>query len=716
MSNFMNIGPLPKIYEARKVSDAFDFKRGHKFEAEIKSVSKDNTSVTLKLKDGTEITAKLDASIKEAIAGFVKFEVSGFDKGQLRLKLVKENLVGQGSKSLNDSLELILNKFGLEPEKKQMLEKMLKFNIPVTKENVELLNTLTDFRDKSINNPKHIANFIETYIASKGQEVNVEQKPVIEQKLNEFFKTFRNMNDNDIMTFLESDIDINTENIKSFDNVTKNSSGVFKSIENANGELKTLIDENATIKENLNLKSENKSKDINTRNIVLDEKNNSKATNISENIGDRIQRIKANITTLTNLDVDILKGLEVKEMIKNLANNLNEVSKEIPVSEKLTEALGKVINNFEILDKSSMESLKNIFEFAKKEIAKVEQGFKLVISSEKVLNEGENLKDIFIDDEIISNPNNTIKNIGEKIQSAKNDLNSLVGLDSRVLKNSDAKEVIKNLANNLNEISKEIPVSEKLTKVLDKVINNFENLDKSSMESLKNVFEFAKKEIVKVEQDFGVMIKENTVENSNKANNSLMGSKELDSVLRDFKEVKLGLNEKQEYMKDSIRNLVDKLGANETTSQVVMAVLKDKISDFKMFNDLSNDYYYLDVPLSVREEEYPCKLVIKDERKDGKKLDGKNIKLAVSVETVRIGSVDAFLSVSDKNIKIDIKIMKQNVNLLEKNKEKLSKTLEQLGFMPYIFVSEKKEIVESNISDFREFFSDRNTIALDKKV
>ncbi|MGL4655538.1 MAG: hypothetical protein ACRCWM_06630 [Sarcina sp.] len=623
MRDFMSISSVPKIYEPRKLSEAFDFKKGQRLEGNIKEIIDGKNSVTLKLKDGTEIVAKLDIPLEDIIEGLTKFEVVGFDKGQVKLKVLNEEAQKQQTKTLNDSLELLLNKFGLEIDKKQILEKMLKFNIQMTKENIELLNTLTEFRDKALTNPKDIKGFIDSYIASKGNEVLLEQKQVVESKLNEFFKSFSEMSDNDILAFLENDIEINTTNVKSFLNITKENGGVFNSLRNATEDIQNLEEDAnffSSIKNNGELISTNKEKI--SRNAIL-------------------------------------------------ADNDTEVS----------------------IEKNLDGKLEN-------------QTFKDALVREK---------DITISKMEGNKINESLKKIDEQIKSVKTEVKSLVELGSGVLKNEAAKEVLKKLAANLNSISKEIPVSEKLTTVLDKVIKSFDNLDKRSLESLKNIFEFTKKEIVKLEQDFSVIVKEKLGGES--SHSDKLQGKEIDMFLKDFKEVKMGLADKQEQMKEAIRMLADKVASNnEGASQMVMGVLKDKIADFKMFNDLSNEYYYLDVPLNMKDQEYPCKLVIKDDRKDGKKLDEKNIKLAVSVKTVNIGSVDALIKISDKNIKIELKVLKQNMNLLEKNKDSLHKALEQLSFMPYIFVSEKKEIVESSISDFREFFSDGNTLALDKKV
>ncbi|MGL4451744.1 MAG: hypothetical protein ACRCTZ_11190 [Sarcina sp.] len=610
MRDFMSINSIPKIHEPRKLSEAFDFKRGERFEGTIKSASTDSDSVNLKLKDGTQISAKLESSLKDVIDGLTKFEVVGFERGQVKIKVVNDDIHKQHLKTLNDSLELLLNKFGLEQDKKQVLEKMLKFSILITKENVEYLNTLTEFRDKAITNSKDIKGFIDSYIASKGNEILPEQKQVVESKLNEFFKSFSGMSDNDILFFLENDMTLNTENIKAFSSVIKEDSNIFKELKNA----------------------------------IVD--------------------------------------------VKALENNININSET------------KTINE-EGLKDSSLTSIKNSNSFMSEEI--------LIRSLND--NNSDNTKEINKNDIDISN---NLKKVEEQIKNVKNEFKSLNDLGIDILKNNDSKEVLKSLASNLKEISKEIRVSEKLTTVLDKVIKNFDSLDKSSMDSLKNVFEFAKKECIKLDQDVTVIAKEKLGDNIGNTEKQI---KELDLFLKDFKEVKMGLIDKQEQMKEAIKILVDKVASNnERTSQMVIGVLRDKIADFKMFNDLSNEYYYLDVPLNMKDQEYPCKLIIKDDRKDGKKLDKKNIKLAVSVKTVNIGSVDALINLSDKNIKIELKVLKQNMNLLEKNKNTLHKALEQLSFMPYIFVSEKKEMVESSISDFREFFSDGNTLALDKKV
>ncbi|MGL5767316.1 MAG: flagellar hook-length control protein FliK, partial [Sarcina sp.] len=192
-------------------------------------------------------------------------------------------------------------------------------------------------------------------------------------------------------------------------------------------------------------------------------------------------------------------------------------------------------------------------------------------------------------------------------------------------------------------------------------------------------------------------------------------SKEFDNVLKNFTEVKVELSEKQEVMKEIIKGIVEKVSVNDGATNIISTMLKDRISDFKIFNDFSNEYYYLDVPLKLNDE-YPCKLIIKDQRKDGKELDSKNIKLVINIKTLKLGDVDALIDVNQSDIKVNIKVFKKNMKILEKNSEKLHKALELLGFMPYILVSEKKEIEDKSLSEYREFFNDTSILAIDRKV
>ncbi len=138
------------------------------------------------------------------------------------------------------------------------------------------------------------------------------------------------------------------------------------------------------------------------------------------------------------------------------------------------------------------------------------------------------------------------------------------------------------------------------------------------------------------------------------------------------------------------------------------------MNDFKVFNTISNEYYYMALPLNIKEEEYPCKLIVKDDRKQGKKIDSSNVKMVVSVETKRIGMVDAYLTVKDKSIDVDIKSENEFVRIVDRGQSKLEDALQGLGFNPHIHVSTK--VIKTDLTNCREFFNDNSILAIDRKV
>ena len=132
-----------------------------------------------------------------------------------------------------------------------------------------------------------------------------------------------------------------------------------------------------------------------------------------------------------------------------------------------------------------------------------------------------------------------------------------------------------------------------------------------------------------------------------------------------------------------------------------------------MFNTISNEYYYLDVPINREMTEYPCKLIIKDNRKDGKKIDRTDVKIVVTVKTVNLGVVNE-LSVKDKGLDVELKCDKNYTRVLELSKSKLSNDLQKLGFNINIKVSVREEDI--TLASCREFFNDKAMNGIDIKV
>lgn len=174
--------------------------------------------------------------------------------------------------------------------------------------------------------------------------------------------------------------------------------------------------------------------------------------------------------------------------------------------------------------------------------------------------------------------------------------------------------------------------------------------------------------------------------------------------------VKEEIKDKLGMLKTNLLELLKFTEENNNTVNKVFQNLEGKFQEFKMFNTLNNDYYYLNIPMNVKENQYDCKLVIKDERTSGKKLDSKNIKIATSISTINMNTVDAYISVINNSVTIRIEADKTFVKALDVYKEKL---LMDLGDENHVFnVSVNQRKVEFSLSNCREFFSDEDITAI----
>ena len=96
--------------------------------------------------------------------------------------------------------------------------------------------------------------------------------------------------------------------------------------------------------------------------------------------------------------------------------------------------------------------------------------------------------------------------------------------------------------------------------------------------------------------------------------------------------IKADMKNKIENVRDIVKNLINQTELKDSGYEKIMNLVKANISDIKVFNSISDEYYYLNIPITADNKEYPCKLIIKDNRKDGKKIDSTNAKMVVSVK------------------------------------------------------------------------------------
>jgi hypothetical protein len=178
--------------------------------------------------------------------------------------------------------------------------------------------------------------------------------------------------------------------------------------------------------------------------------------------------------------------------------------------------------------------------------------------------------------------------------------------------------------------------------------------------------------------------------------------------------VKDELKEKISLIKTNLMEMIKLAQKDPATFNNVVQNLDTKFQEFKMFNTINNNYYFLNIPMDMKDEEYNCKLIIKDERGKGKKLDTENIKIAASVATVNMEKIDAYLTVNKNAATIEIESEAAYVKILEKFKGNLVKDLVDSKYMFNIFIKEKKH--DFSFSNCRSFFEDNDFTTINTRV
>jgi len=383
-----------------------------------------------------------------------------------------------------------------------------------------------------------------------------------------------------------------------------------------------------------------------------------------------------------DIDINSKNGIEITIKLKNFFNALKNLD--------IDEILLFKENNIE-LTKGNFESFIKLFK-----------------GESAVYN---NLKDI---NEYLLN-SDTTKNTTKNIESPSINQNNFMGID-------DQNEVANSKTNEIKgNFQEEASVNVEL-KSLN--INSNDEIPQTTLQ----------KEIVSsVEIDNKNAI--NTKTNGYGKNNSLneiinMIKKELnisstDSILNnaefDIENVNTDtlIKEQIKIKTDEIKNIVkliieNKLNLKPETYEKVMEVFDQKLNDIKIFNSISEQYYYLDLPINVKENEYQLKLIIKDDRKKGKKIDSKNVQIATSVKTINMGIVDAYIKINNTNMNIDIKCNEFFVKVLDFSKEKLIKELSNLNYKVSIKVNNKTN--EFTLANCGKFFDDRSFNTINIKV
>lgn len=564
----------------------YDFKQGDTLKGIVVKHDAESNEVTIKLTNGMEIEAEIQGDV-ELKGGILKFEVTEFKDNTLFLKLSDNKadvIQGEASKKITDEIMNFIIKEGLKKEDYNMLKAMVKYNIPLTRENITTVKSVLEFSGKMNNNPEEIKSFINTYLNSRDIVVNSREGLQIAQKLYEFFKAFSKADLQEVLLFLENNIEFTKENLDSFNKLFNNENTMEKVIDAVNEEIGKAI----AIEEEL----------------------------LSENTVE--QSLKQ--ITLKNGDeyTGKGKGTEVGKTI--MATLVKESSKSHSINDNIVK---DIIKNHSITDDDA------------KEIIKLMKNDSNYVMSKETLKE------------------NILKHTGREVVLNDVEAKSLEAIiNKEVIKDKDI-NFIKSLFNNIE--SKQISVAKEL----------------ESNDIRENIFNISK----------------------NLAKN---------------------VTEKSEGAKEVIRNIISSLKESNGNSTQILNIMKSSINDLKLFNKINDQYYCLDIPVNFKENEYPCKLIIKDDRKNGKVIDSTNFKVAVSVKTVKLGTVDALLDVKNRNIDIQLKCDKNVMNLFVISKDKLKDIVESSGFSTKIEVVERTEKLQ--LLSCREFFNDNNIAVVDITV
>ena len=591
----------------------YDFKQGDTLKGIVVKHDTESNEVTIKLTNGMEIEAEIQGDV-ELKGGILKFEVTEFKDNTLFLKLSDNKadvIQGEASKKITDEIMNFIIKEGLKKEDYNMLKAMVKYNIPLTRENITTVKSVLEFSGKMNNNPQEIKSFINTYLNSRDIVVNSREGLQIAQKLYEFFKAFSKADLQEVLLFLENNIEFTKENLDSFNKLFNSENTMEKVIDAVNEEIgKAIAIEEELLSENTMEKVIDAVNEEIGKVIAIEEEL------LSENTVE--QSLKQ--ITLKNGDeyTGKGKGTEVGKTI--MATLVKESSKSHSINDNIVK---DIIKNHSITDDDA------------KEIIKLMKNDSNYVMSKETLKE------------------NILKHTGREVVLNDVEAKSLEAIiNKEVIKDKDI-NFIKSLFNNIE--SKQISVAKEL----------------ESNDIRENIFNISK----------------------NLAKN---------------------VTEKSEGAKEVIRNIISSLKESNGNSTQILNIMKSNINDLKLFNKINDQYYCLDIPVNFKENEYPCKLIIKDDRKNGKVIDSTNFKVAVSVKTKKLGTVDAFLNVRNRNIDIQLKCNKNVMNLFVISKNKLKDIVESSGFSTKIEVIERTE--ELQLLSCREFFNDNNIAVVDITV
>ncbi|KHD37600.1 hypothetical protein NL50_05325 [Clostridium acetobutylicum] len=601
------------------ISKKISFDVGDTFSARVISEKDGGNEVTLKTSDGWSFNAKVEnpADINDGQAS--KFVVTGVEDGKIKLKFVQNENIDQSTANGKNILGELVNELGLSKSDvdENVLKLMLKYNMPLTKENIAKMETILDFNDKLSNEADKSDEFIMKYLQNRSIAPDSEEGVNIINTLKGLSENLKGMSSEDMFTLIENNIDITPNNVESYKKLFKGETSIYNELKNIE---ESLSDGNSAsfIKESV-------------KDYIKD------LSNI--NIKEAIQQHNEEVISSTS------KQASQESNINKLQDNLKllDSMKEILSKNYLTEVVvdGKKVNIANIIKDYVSENWQDITKFSK--------------------------------DQLLGNMMNKI------LSETGMNKEQLAAVFKELINNSDMTET--------------------------EVNNLLKNLEPKDSENLASTAFKAEEETLlnKVDANKGQILKNDNMPQTQPKTTA--------------ENVKQEINLKINNMKDIVGKLLSESNnGNANMQDTIAALIKNNINDFKVFNSVSNEYYYMDVPIRNNNDDYQCKLIIKDDRKSGKRVDSKNVKIVTSVKTVNMGEVDAYITVLNNSMSINVKCDKDWVKILDKAKANAVKKISDMGYNINMTVEKKKEDKEIDIVECREFFNDKEYFKLDTRV
>ena len=431
---------------------------------------------------------------------------------------------------------------------------------------------------------------------------------------------------------------------------------------------------------------------------------------------------------LNKEDISFIKSL-LKHNIPLTKENVSEIKSLISFRDRLinnneesNESINKSLTSKNI-SKDSIEGqniIKTLDGFIEKFKNLTDDDVLLFKNSSIELNE-ENIKSL----EVIKRDNGVIKTLndlkasifkdGEIIENFETEIDIVEKNNIESKSNNEEIEILKKDTNveNSKEIANDIKDIHKFEKYFSKdsikdTIKEFINTTNS--ESKDKINEFLESELKDIiDKPIEEILDKLNSDKFNIEEKEII-NKFKEFILNKFKNEASEMKSNKESIKESIelqskdiKDLVKLLLKENVDVDKVVTTFKEQFTTIKVFNNLSKDMYILDVPVKVQDDIYDCKLIVKDERGKGKKIDSSNVRLFASVSTINMGDVDAVISVLDKNINVNLKIKKEFIGAIEGSRNILMEKLRGLGYSPVINVTERTEKVDvSSVIDLLE--------------